>query len=70
MTRANLRDVRYLGDGCYCGHDGDQMWLFLSNGIEDDSFIALEPEAFLSLVAYGKNILGIRIPNGDADEQC
>jgi hypothetical protein len=52
MTKEELKDVSYLGDGVYIGHDGYQLWLFLSNGIGEHSFIAIEPYVIESLRSY------------------
>jgi hypothetical protein len=52
----SLKNKNYLGDGVYCGHDEFQLWLYLSNGITEHSFIAMEPEALLALVNYMKNV--------------
>jgi hypothetical protein len=42
----------YLGDGCFADHDGYQLVLTTSNGIEDTNTIALEPEVWRALVRY------------------
>ncbi len=42
MTREELRDISYIGDGVYIGHDGFAFWIFTSNGIEDTNFICLD----------------------------
>lgn len=58
MRKDDLKNISYLGDGVYVGNDGFQLWLFLSNGIEEYNFIALEPQAISSLLAYYKKISG------------
>ncbi len=37
------KDISYLGDGVYCGHDGYQIWLYTQTGGYDDQAIALDP---------------------------
>ena len=54
MNRSDLRDVTYLGDGAYMGHDGFQVWVFTSDGMYDDNFVALEPAAVEKLYQYMK----------------
>ena len=46
----------YLGDGLYASHDGYQIWLEASDGIQTSNAVALEPSVFDALVRYEKRI--------------
>lgn len=39
-----LRDLEYMGDGLYAGHDGYQVWAFAYNGVEVLARVALPPD--------------------------
>ncbi len=56
MKKEELKDVSYIGDGVYVGHDGYQFWLFTSNGIEETNWIALEPSVVKAFNRYIKEI--------------
>lgn len=43
MIGSDLNDVEHLGDGCYVGHDGHQVWVFASDGERVLSRVAMEP---------------------------
>lgn len=58
MTKEELQKVQYIGDGVYAGHDGYQVWIFTSNGIVDENFVALEPEVVRRLVNYEHMLRG------------
>jgi len=53
-----LRDVRYLGDGVYVGHDGYQFWLYTDRGAEGLHHIALEPNVLANLKDYCGRCMG------------
>lgn len=54
-----LRDIQYLGDGVYAGHDGFQVWVY-TDRLEGRHYIALEPMVLAALVGYNRNIGGER----------
>lgn len=56
MTKEELKDVNYIGDGVYAGHDGYHWWLFTSNGVEESNFIALESDVVEAFNNYMKRI--------------
>jgi hypothetical protein len=56
MTKKELKDVSYIGDGVYVGHDDFQWWLYTSNGIEETNFIALEPNVATAFDNYRERI--------------
>jgi hypothetical protein len=51
---------RYLGDGVYATFDGYHIWV--KTGSHDDhectNNIALEPDVFAALMAYGRDLQG------------
>lgn len=57
MDKSELKDITYIGDGVYAGHDGYQIWTFTSNGITDDNFTAFEPMAVDTLYRYKNKLL-------------
>ena len=69
MSRQYLREVSYVGDGVYVGHDGYQLWLFTSNGIEDSNFIAMQLGALDELSAYVKRVMRSKPQPKDADHE-
>lgn len=56
MDKSHLKEISYLGDGAYVGHDGYQYLIFTDNGISQENWVALEPEAIEALMAYVKRI--------------
>lgn len=58
MTSKELTHKKYLGDGVYCGFDGFQIWLYTSNGLVEENFIALEPDVMASLYRYARRLRG------------
>lgn len=56
-----IPDTRqYIGDGVYAGHDGYQVWIWTSNGIEESNFVALDRRTFSSLIDYGRGVYAAR----------
>ncbi len=45
-------EKRYIGDGCYAEITPQGLLLTTSNGEEDTNRIMLEPEVWVSLLAY------------------
>lgn len=39
----------YIGDGVYAEFDGYYIWLYTSNGVDESTRIALEPEVLSNL---------------------
>lgn len=56
MNKDRFSDVTYLGDGVYAGHDGYQVWIWTSNGIEESAAIALERGTLHTLLSYAQRI--------------
>lgn len=56
----NMRDMDYLGDGVYAGHDGYQVWLTVDSHLNDE-LVALDPDVLRALVAYAVRHLGLEI---------
>lgn len=47
-------DPIYLGDGLYAQHDGYQIRVWASNGVETTNEVFFEPETFKALQDYAK----------------
>jgi hypothetical protein len=58
------KNETYLGDGCYGSFDGYQIWLRVTRN-NGDHEIALEPQVFMSLMAYGQRIWQPETPQPD-----
>jgi len=58
MNKEELKDISYIGDGAYIGHDNYQYWLFTDNGIAQENWIALEPTYLDVVNEYAKRIEG------------
>ncbi len=58
MDSTKLTDKRYLGNGIYCGFDGYQIYLYLSDGIREYNFIALDSSIIIALENYFKFLEG------------
>ena len=58
MSSKELQDKKYLGDGVYYGHDGFQIWLWTSNGVHEENFIAIEPHLIEVLQKYVDRLRG------------
>lgn len=54
-ARFSLRDVEYIGDGAYVGHDSFQLWVLTER---EDGWhrLALDRPTFSSLVVYGRRL--------------
>lgn len=52
IALGQLRDVEYIGDAIYIGHDGYQVWLIHHDGIETRDAIALEDVTFEAMTSY------------------
>lgn len=63
---SQLRDVVYLGDGVYAGHDGYQVWVYTQEG----NRIALEPPVLEALLAYDKRIRTVTQPSVEEAPPC
>jgi hypothetical protein len=53
-----VKDPDYLGDGVYCGHDGNGVlvvWLVHPGSLGPDA-IALEPQVMSALVRYRQRL--------------
>ena len=59
-----MRDVEYIGDGVYIGHDGFHLWLATMREDWQWHRIALDPSVFSNLCSYEKKL---RIIDADAD---
>jgi hypothetical protein len=60
------KNATYLGDGLYADHDGFQIRLYASNGIETTNEVFLEPPvlgAFLKYLERVKNWSVVVTPN-------
>lgn len=59
INSKELDDVQYIGDGVYAGRHGNNIWVFLSNGIqeEDNSFICIQPQVMKKLEVYNETIV-------------
>lgn len=52
----NLKDVDYLGDGVYVGHDDYQLWLLANSHEKPTDMIALEPSVYEALRRYAQRV--------------
>jgi hypothetical protein len=52
----DLKDVSYLGDGVYVGHDDYQLWLYSYHGQRVTNKIALNNSVYKKLIAYKERI--------------
>lgn len=50
MSKDQMRNPEYLGDGVYVGHDGYQLWL--SVGDHEHPSIALDAAVMAGLIRY------------------
>lgn len=53
-TKTEPPEPEYLGDGVYATHDGYQIWLAVNH--HTNQVVALEPQVFVRLVAYGQKM--------------
>lgn len=59
MSRPDLKDTEYLGDGVMAGFDGFHVWIYLADGHIDRSAregIALEPHTLARLQQYMESL--------------
>lgn len=65
INSKELDDVQYLGDGVYAGRHGKNIWVFLSDGTQenDNSFICIQPQVMKKLDVYNKTVVMPKIGN-------
>lgn len=56
LESCGCKDLDYLGDGVYVGHDGYHIFLALGDGGPPGRPIGLEPVVFDALMRYRKRV--------------